>query len=189
MVRAVGRCHQIVALLVLVVACQAHSAASSVEGVAAVEKITLSSTAFKPGEPIPKKHTCTSDDVSPPLNWSGVPASAKSLVLICDDPDAPRGTWVHWVLYDLDPKATSLPESVAKDRGGPAGSKQGTNDFKRIGFGGPCPPPGKPHRYFFKLYAIDKSLGWDAGAAKAEVMRAIEGHIVGQGELFGTFER
>lgn len=189
MVRRLGCRHQIVLLLALTVACQAHSAATSVEGGTAMDKITLTSTAFKPGEPIPKKYTCTSDDVSPELSWSGVPASAKSLVLICDDPDAPRGTWVHWVLYDLDPKTTSLPENVAKDRAGPAGSKQGTNDFKRIGYGGPCPPPGAPHRYFFKLFAIDKSLGWDAGAAKADVMRALEGHIVGQGELIGTFQR
>ncbi|MBN2358013.1 MAG: YbhB/YbcL family Raf kinase inhibitor-like protein [Deltaproteobacteria bacterium] len=172
-----------------VVACQAHTAASSTEAGAALPKLKLESAAFKQGEPIPNKYTCSAEDLSPPLSWSGVPAAAKSLALICDDPDAPRGTWVHWVLYNLDPETTSLPEGVAKEASGPASSRQGTSDFKRVGYGGPCPPPGKPHRYFFKLYAVDRILGLDDGATKAEVMKAIEGHVVARGELMGTFAR
>ncbi|MCX7722324.1 MAG: YbhB/YbcL family Raf kinase inhibitor-like protein, partial [Verrucomicrobiae bacterium] len=122
-------------------------------------KIQVTSPAFQDGKPIPSKYTCDGEDVSPPLNWTNVPPEAKSLVLISDDPDAPVGTWVHWVLYDLPPTTAGLSEGVPKSSELPNGAKQGINDFRRIGYGGPCPPPGKPHRYYFKLYALDTVLG------------------------------
>ena len=118
----------------------------------------LTSTAFTNGAPIPARYTCEGKDLSPPLRWSGVPAGAKSLALIADDPDAPVGTWVHWVLYDLPPSLAELSEDVPKTQTIAGGARQGLNDFRRPGYGGPCPPPGKPHRYFFKLYALDKPL-------------------------------
>ena len=125
----------------------------------------LTSTAFTEGQPIPAKYTCEGKNVSPPLKWSGVPAGAKALALIADDPDAPVGTWVHWVLFDLPPGASELAEDLAKSQH-VAGATQGLNDFKHLGYGGPCPPPGKPHRYFFKLYALDTTLGLKPGSTK-----------------------
>src|SRR5262249_55269963 len=120
-------------------------------------KLTMqvTSTAFREGETIPKPHTGDGKDVSPPLSWSGVPEGAKSLALICDDPDAPVGDWVHWVLFNLPPETRSLSEGVSGKAGMPKGARQGNNDFKKPGYGGPAPPKGKPHRYFFKLYALD----------------------------------
>jgi Raf kinase inhibitor-like YbhB/YbcL family protein len=149
----------------------------------------LSSTAFAEGQPIPARHTCDGDNVSPALMWSGVPPGAKSLVLIADDPDAPVGTWVHWVLYDLPPTAAELPEALPRDQYIPEGAKQGLNDFKHLGYGGPCPPAGKPHRYYFKVYAVDAVLGLKPGATKKEVERAIEKHTLAQGQLMGTYKR
>ena len=154
--------------------------------------LALSSPAFAPGGAIPALFTCEGRDVSPPLDWTGVPASAKSLVLIVDDPDAPdpkapKMTWVHWVLYNLSPTARGLPEAVAsKDL--PPGTREGTNDWKRTGYGGPCPPIGR-HRYFHKLYAIDTVLP-DLGAApKVQVETALKGHVVAHTELMGTYEK
>jgi Raf kinase inhibitor-like YbhB/YbcL family protein len=153
------------------------------------ENMQLTSTAFTHGAAIPVKHTCDAADLSPPLKWSGVPTGAKSLVLIVDDPDAPVGTWVHWVLYDLPPTVSEMPEGVTKAETTPDGGKQGRNDFKRLGYGGPCPPPGAPHRYFFKLYALDKPLELKAGATKKEVERAMDKHVLAQAELMGTYQR
>lgn len=149
----------------------------------------LTSTAFNEGQPIPAKFTCDEKNVSPPLKWNGVPADARSLVLIADDPDAPVGTWVHWVLYDLPAGASELTEDTPKSQYLPGGAKQGLNDFKRLGYGGPCPPPGKPHRYFFKLYALDRPLELKPGATKKEVEQAMEKHILAQGQLMGTYQR
>ncbi len=151
--------------------------------------IELTSSAFKEGESIPSKFTCEGPDVSPALEWSGVPESAKSLAMICDDPDAPVGTWVHWVLYELSPAMTGLPEGVPADETIEGGATQGRNDFKRIGYGGPCPPPGKPHRYFFKLYALDTELNLTPGATKKDVEKAMKGHILARGQLMGTYKR
>jgi Raf kinase inhibitor-like YbhB/YbcL family protein len=148
----------------------------------------IQSSAFKEGTTIPKKHTCEGEDVSPPLTWSESPSGTKSLVLICDDPDAPVGTWVHWVLFGLPPTTRELPEGVPA-KGEVLGAKQGSNDFGNLGYGGPCPPPGPAHRYFFKLYAVDAELKLDVGATKAEVMKAIEGHILDQGQLMGRYAR
>jgi len=149
----------------------------------------LTSTAFAEGASIPARHTCDDKNLSPALRWSGVPAGARSLALIADDPDAPVGTWVHWVLYDLPPAVNELPEAVARNQYTPAGGKQGLNDFKHLGYGGPCPPHGKPHRYFFKLYALDTLLDLKPGATKKELERAMEKHVLAEGQLMGTYQR
>jgi len=166
------------------------AAASAVAADAAgKDGMQLISEAFKEGAAIPGKYTCDGRNVSPPLKWSGVPANAKGLALIADDPDAPVGTWVHWVLFDLPAGVSQLPEDVAKSQHLPAGGKQGLNDFKHLGYGGPCPPAGKPHRYFFKLYALDATLDLKPAATKAEVEQAMANHIVAQAQLMGTYKR
>ena len=149
----------------------------------------LTTSTFPPGGPIPKTCTCDGGDRSPALAWSEIPVDTRSFALVCDDPDAPRGTWVHWVLYDVPASASGLPEGV---RGAPTlddGSRQGTNDFRRVGYGGPCPPRGATHRYFFRLYALDTVLGLAPGATKATLVKAIEGHTLGQTELMGRYAR
>ena len=152
-------------------------------------KMTLTSSAFAEGASIPSKYTADGEDVSPPLKWANVPAGAKSLALICDDPDAPVGTWVHWVLYGLPADTAELPEAVPATKTIAGGARQGTNDFKRIGYGGPAPPKGAPHRYHFKLYALDAELDLDPGATKQALLRAMEGHVLAQGQLMGTYQR
>jgi Raf kinase inhibitor-like YbhB/YbcL family protein len=127
------------------------------------DQMQLTSTAFTEGAAIPAKHTCDATNVSPPLKWTGVPPGAKSLVLIVDDPDAPSGTWAHWVLYDLPATTNELAEDVPKSQYVTSGAKQGLNDFRHLGYGGPCPPPGKAHRYFFKLYALARC--WSSSPA------------------------
>ena len=152
----------------------------------------IMSPAFADNASIPAKYTCEGDDTSPPLTWSGVPEGTKSLALIVDDPDAPdpkapRMTWVHWVLYNLPPDATGLFEGIAADAL-PAGTKSGLNDWKRTGYGGPCPPIGR-HRYFFKLYALDAALPVLSEAAKAKVEAAMRGHVLSQAQLIGTYQK
>ena len=147
--------------------------------------IKVTSTAFKDGEIIPKQYTCDGNDISPPLTWSGAPQETKSIALICDDPDAPVGTWVHWVMYDIPASVRELAEGA---KSLPAGAKQGINDFRKLDYGGPC-PPGGTHRYFFKVYALDTMLNIREGASKAELLKAMEGHIVGQGQLIGRYKR
>jgi Raf kinase inhibitor-like YbhB/YbcL family protein len=149
----------------------------------------VTSSAFQAGQTIPTKYTCEGADISPPLQWSGVPAGAKGFALICDDPDAPVGTWVHWILYDLPITATDLGENVPALETLSSGAKQGINDFKRVGYGGPCPPPGKPHRYYFKLYALDAALLLKPRATKQELLRAMDGHILAEARLSGTYQR
>ena len=149
----------------------------------------ISSPAFSAGESIPKKFTCDGPDVSPKLSWGDSPAKAQSFALIMDDPDAPVGTWVHWVLYDVPADAKELSEAMPKQEQLAGGARQGRNDFGKTGYGGPCPPPGKPHRYFFKLYALDTKLNLKAGATKADVERAMKGHILAQAELIGKYGR
>ena len=152
----------------------------------------ISSPAFANNQEIPKRYTCDGEDISPALAFSGFPEGTKSLVLIVDDPDAPdpaapKMTWVHWVLYNMPPDATGLGEGLkAKDL--PKGTKQGLNDWKRTGYGGPCPPIGR-HRYFHKLYALDALLPDLGKATKAEIEKAMEGHILGKAELVGTYQR
>ncbi len=152
--------------------------------------LTLTSSAFSPGSHIPVEYTCEGDDRSPPLAWSGAPAGTKSLVLIVDDPDAPdpvapRMTWVHWVLYNLPPDSGGLPAGVAAL---PAGTREGLNDWKRTGYGGPCPPIGR-HRYFHKLYALDAMLPDLGRPEKAQIEKAMQGHILAQAELIGTYQK
>jgi Raf kinase inhibitor-like YbhB/YbcL family protein len=149
----------------------------------------LTSTAFKEGEPIPAKYTCDDKDVSPPLKWSGAPSGTRSFALIADDPDAPGGTWVHWVAYDLPADMSELPENVAKNQYIDGKARQGLNDFRRLGYGGPCPPPGKSHRYFFKLYALDTVLDLKPGQTKQAVEAAMAGHVLAQAQLVGTYQR
>src|SRR4051812_11738258 len=131
--------------------------------------MNLTSTAFREGETIPDRNAYKLGNVSPALRWTEAPAGAKSFALIADDPDAPRGTWTHWVLFDLPPDTTELPEQAPAQGELASGARQGKNDFGEVGYGGPWPPPGKPHRYFFKLYALDTKLGLPAGATKAQV--------------------
>ena len=154
--------------------------------------MSLSSPAFAPGGEIPALFTCEGQDLSPALDWTGVPETAKSLVLIVDDPDAPdpaapRTTWVHWVLYNLPPAARGLPQGVAP-AALPAGTKEGTNDWRRTGYGGPCPPIGR-HRYFHKLYALDTVLPDLGPATKAQVEAAMKGHVIAHAELVGTYQK
>jgi Raf kinase inhibitor-like YbhB/YbcL family protein len=148
----------------------------------------LKSSALTAGGVIPKKHTCDGPDVSPPLSWSDVPAGAKSLALIADDPDAPMGTWVHWVAWNIPTNAPGLEEGVPKKDSLPNGMKQGTTDFRSIGYGGPCPPSGT-HRYFFKLYALDTSLNLPPSATKKDLEKAMQGHLLHQVELMGEYAR
>jgi len=152
--------------------------------------LTITSPAFEANGKIPRKHTCEGGDTSPPLAWSGVPANVKSLALIVDDPDAPdpnapKMTWVHWVLYDIPPSASALPEGADAL---PAGTREGRNDWKRTRYGGPCPPVGR-HRYFHKLYALDVSLGDLSEPTKAKLEQAMRGHVLAQAELVGTYQK
>jgi Raf kinase inhibitor-like YbhB/YbcL family protein len=158
--------------------------------------IQLRSPVFSDGGMIPKAFTCDGSDRSPPLEWSGVPTSARSLALICDDPDAPMGTWSHWVVFNLPPEVKTLKEgipadetiSVSKGTESSGKARQGRNDFKKIGYGGPCPPSGT-HRYFFRLYALDAGLELSSTATRAEVLKAIQGHILAEGRLIGKYQR
>ena len=151
-------------------------------------KLDIKSTAFGEGDLIPKKFTCDGSDVSPPLSWSQPPEGTKSMVLICDDPDAPMGTWVHWVIYGLSPDTLEISENIPDDKEVLGGAKHGVNDFRKYGYGGPC-PPGGTHRYFFKLYAVDTEVDLKPGATKDEVLDAIKGHILAEGQLMVKYSR
>ena len=148
----------------------------------------LISPAFQDGEPIPKKYTCQGENISPPFSLVGVPASAKSLALICDDPDAPGKTWTHWVLFDLPASTREIPEGLPRQETIANGAKQGITDFKTAGYGGPCPPSGT-HRYFFKIYALDTDFELAGGASKEQLLKAIEGHVIVEGQLIGTYQK
>lgn len=153
----------------------------------------LTTTAFEPGGSIPARFTCEGDDVSPALSWSGAPEATASFVLIMDDPDAPPGTWVHWVLFNLPGHLTAIDEGVPETEklgnGAVHGGCWGVQSFSRIGYYGPCPPPGKPHRYSFRLYALDATLDLAPRASKFEVMKAAEGHVLAEAELLGRYGR
>ena len=149
----------------------------------------LTSPAFSEGKPIPGKYTCDGPDGSPLLRWSEPPAGTRSFALVCDDPDAPMGTWVHWVIYGLPAATRELPDTVAAVEMLPSGAKQGLNDFRRVGYGGPCPPPGGPHRYYFRLYALDTELSLKTRATKRDLLQAMSGHILAETQLMGTYER
>jgi Raf kinase inhibitor-like YbhB/YbcL family protein len=151
--------------------------------------IELSSTAFQPGGTIPKQYTGDGADRSPPLGWPEPPPGTKSLALICDDPDAPGGTWVHWVLFDLPSQTRGLEEGMPTTEALDNGARQGKNDFGNIGYGGPAPPKGKPHRYVFTLYAVGVAVDLPAGATRAQLQEAMQGHILAQGHLVGNYGR
>lgn len=148
----------------------------------------LSTTAFDPGGMIPARFTCDGDDISPALSWQDLPAGAASLAIICDDPDAPAGTWVHWVYYDIPVQVSSLPAGVPNLERPASGGVQGINDFRKLGYGGPC-PPGGTHRYFFNLYALDSVLGLAPGATKKQLLKAMAGHVLEHAELMGRYKR
>lgn len=168
----------------------ASKAVSKKESPKAME---LKSPAFEDGAPIPARHTCSGEDLSPALAWYDVPKAAKSLALVMDDPDAPAGTWVHWVLYDLPVGSKGLIEGLPKKASLPNGARQGlvwgVEKFSRVGYHGPCPPPGKPHRYEFRLYALKEPLDLPAKASKPEVLEAMEGRVLAVARLTGTFKR
>lgn len=150
--------------------------------------LQITSPAFRDGEFIPKKFTCDDRDVSPPLAWTAAPAGTQSFAFTCDDPDAPVGTWVHWVLFNLSATTRELPENIAPEPTLAFGERHGKNSWGRLGYGGPCPPSGT-HRYYFKLYALDTVLPLQPGATQAEVAKAIPGHILAQGQLMGRYKR
>lgn len=150
--------------------------------------ITLTSSAFAEGALIPRRHTCDGEDVSPPLTLTGIPDGTQSVALICDDPDAPVGTWVHWVLFNLPADLVELPAEIPGDETLNNGAIHGKNDFGRLGYGGPC-PPGGTHRYFFKVYALDTKVSLESGATKDMLLKAMEGHILAEGQLMGKYRR
>lgn len=149
---------------------------------------SLTSAAFAPGSFIPAQYSCTGADVSPPLAWNGVPPGTKTFTLIMDDPDAPCGTWVHWVLYDIPAAQQALQEGIPATGQLADGSRQGQNSWRRLGYGGPCPPAGT-HRYYFRLFALDRALQLPAGATKEQALLAMAGHVLDQCELMGRFAR
>lgn len=151
--------------------------------------IKLTSSAFSEGQPIPAKYTGDGADTSPPLAWSDCPSNTVRLALICEDPDAPVGIWTHWVLFNMPAILRKLDQGVPAEETLADGSRQGKNDFKKIGYGGPAPPKGKPHRYYFKLYALDTKLGLPAGATRKELLIAMKGHILAEGQVMGTYQR
>lgn len=161
------------------------------EGILPEEETALSlpSSAFEEGEKIPAKYSCDGQDVPPPLAWSQPPAGTQSFVLIVDDPDAPGGVFTHWVLFNLPSDSRELPEAVPAQAQLVSGALQSKNDFRRIGYGGPCPPVGSPHRYQFTLYALDQPLDLKAGASKKQVLDAMQGHILAWGQLMATYQR
>lgn len=153
-----------------------------------VMRIQILSSAFEEGGMIPRQYTCDGQDISPDLSWSAVPEGTQSVALIMDDPDAPSGTFVHWVLYGLPAERHELTQSMPHDKTLASGARQGINDFGKIGYGGPCPPSGT-HRYYFTLYALDTDLDLPPGASKAELLDAMEGHILAEGQIMGKYER
>lgn len=178
----------VVLALVVLAACSGGDDPATEEETLSDSSIELTSPAFIDGSDIPTKYTCDGEGVSPPLEWSNLPGGTKSIALIVDDPDAPGRTFVHWVLYAISPDARGLPENVPDVDITPEGTKHGRSGFGRSGYGGPCPPSGS-HRYFFKLYALDSGLGLEAGADKGNLLQAMEGHILAQGQLMGRYQR
>ncbi len=181
----------IAAILMFAVACTRQPAASVPKPApspaqSATPGIKLVSRAFTEGQTIPRQYTCDGINVSPPLEWTGLPKTAKTIAIVADDPDAPAGTWVHWVIYNLPADTLGMVENVPATEDVAGGGLQGKNDFQKIGYGGPCPPAGT-HRYFFKLYAVDGELPLKAGATKSELEKALEGHILAQAQLMGTY--
>lgn len=151
------------------------------------KSIQFTSPSFDDGQDIPAVHACDGRNISPALKWSGAPKETRSYALICEDPDAPGGTWVHWVIYGLPASVTELPENVPPVEIPPVGGMHGINSFSHLGYGGPCPPPGKPHHYYFRIYALDGDIGLKPKASRADLDKAMKGHIQAEGKLMGTY--
>ena len=152
-------------------------------------KMELTSDAFKDGQPIPSRYTCDDKNISPALAWKGAPEGTRSLAIIVDDPDSPTGLWTHWVVFNIPADSSGLAEDAVKSKTTPASLRQGLNDFKNIGYGGPCPLAGKQHRYFFKVFALDIALDLQSGVTRRDVEAAMTKHILAQGQLMGTYQR
>ena len=180
--------HWISACAALMLALIILAAGASVAG-APPGNLELTTTAFQPGGAIPTQFTCSGENISPALAWNQPPPRTQSIVLIVDDPDAPAGTWVHWVVFNLPASARRLPERIPTGDSVAGGGTQALNDFHQNGYGGPCPPPGKPHRYFFRLYALDTVLNPRTPVHRKDVDAAMKGHVLAQGELMGMFRR
>jgi Raf kinase inhibitor-like YbhB/YbcL family protein len=174
------RCVWILGLLSLI----AYSAAGQT-----TNTLRLASSSLSEGQPIPEKYTCQGRNFSPALNWSAGPQGTKTYAVTCVDPDAPAGIWTHWVIYNLPDNVTELPENISKVEAPPSGGRQIRNSFKKIGYDGPCPPKGNAHRYIFKVYALDDSLNLKPKDTRADFERAINGHVLSQGQLTGTYQR
>jgi len=153
-----------------------------------VATVRVTSPAFEEGGTIPRQYTCDGENISPPLQWEAVPEGTRSVAVIMDDPDAPGGTFVHWVIYDLPPDVQELPENLPRDKNFPVGGEQGINSTDQLGYLGPCPPSGT-HRYFFQVYALDEKLHLPAGETKAGLLEAMQGHILAQGQFLGRYQR
>jgi Raf kinase inhibitor-like YbhB/YbcL family protein len=178
-----------IAVILAFFACLTPNLTSPLRGGPTPVTLQLKSSDFASGEKIPKQFSCEGADISPALAWNDPPSGTKSFALIVDDPDAPVGDWVHWVVYNLPVTLRALPQNFAKTEQSSDGTRQGLNDFKKIGYNGPCPPAGKPHRYFFKLYALDARLNLNSRASKKELEAAMQGHILAQGEYMGRYAR
>ena len=153
------------------------------------KQLILTSAAFRDGEGIPVGHTCDGDDQSPPLAWTGAPVETRTFALICEDPDAPRGTWLHWLLWNLRADAVELRPGVPPSPELPSGARQGLNDSGDLGYSGPCPPQGKPHRYYFRLLALDTALNLPPGVNRSDLESAMAGHVLAEGTVMGTYQR
>lgn len=178
--------------ILLISSCDRTSAAEETAAPVDEEEtltLKLTSPAFLEGERIPKKYTGEGPDVSPPLKWIQAPPTTASFAVICDDPDAPMGTWDHWIIYNIPMEASILPEAVPTQEQLPDGSRQGLNDFGEVGYRGPMPPPGKPHRYFFTLYALDTVLDLPKPVGREELEKALKGHVIEESRLMGTYQR
>jgi Raf kinase inhibitor-like YbhB/YbcL family protein len=151
--------------------------------------LDVTSTAFQEGQTIPTRYTADGENVSPPLQWPQAPDKTQSFALICEDPDAPRGTFTHWVLFNLPADSRQLTERMPHEATLAGGAAQGTNDFRKVGYGGPSPPPGKPHRYFFNLFALDRRLDLPASTTRDKLLSAMKGHILAEGHLMGKYGR
>jgi Raf kinase inhibitor-like YbhB/YbcL family protein len=162
---------------------------NSADTILTKSKMIITSTAFHNDSTIPQKFTCQGEDISPALAWSGAPDGTQCFALLCEDPDAPGGTYIHWVIYNIPATERGLAENFPKRDKLPNGTRQGTNDFKQMGYGGPCPPPGKAHRYYFKLYALDAMINIPGEATRDQLLNAMHGHILAEGETMGTYAR